>query len=235
MADQPAPSAAPSVPVPTDAWERIFEGLARSLKYLGPDLIEKIKVLLDPEVLWSLAIVLAAWVGLQLTPLGLPLDAILAAAGLASIAWNTVKLGLSVKKAYDAKTDEQLEEAAKGIALGITELGVDALVGKLAGSKLDYLKRIVRSVRKVPAKYSQSWLTRYLVAAPAAAAVGAVKTAEAAPQVAKEVIDTTKKAADFLSNLAIGTGVVIGGGLLIYGGYKVLKASKPKELPNYAG
>jgi len=224
MADQ-VPQTGALVPIPTDGWERVFEGIARSLPYLGPDLVKKLQVLIDPEVLWSLAIVLAAWVGLQLTPLGVPTDLILAAAGLAGIAWQTVKLGIAIKAAYDARFDLELEEAAKGIAAGIVELGVDALIGKLAGSKLDYLKRLVRGVRKVPAKYTTGYLTRYLVAAPALSAVGAVKTAEAAPVVTAQAVDAAKKASTWLSNLAIGAAVVGGGGVLVYGAYRLVKAS----------
>lgn len=222
MAD---PVSQPGAFIPTDGWERIFEGIARSLPYLGPDALKKLQVLIDPEVLWSLAIVLGGWVGLQLTPLGVPIDVFLAAAGLAGIAWNTVKLGIAIKAAYDANNDLQLEEAAKGIAAGIVELGVDVLVGKLAGSKLDYLKKLVRGARKVPAKYTTGYLTRYLVAAPSLSAVGAVKTAEAAPAVAAQVIDTAKKASSWLSNLAIGAAVLGGGGVLVYGAIRLVKAS----------
>lgn len=83
----------------------------------------------------------------------------------------------------------------------------------------------MRGVRKVPAKYTSGYLTRYLVAAPALSAVGAVKAAEAAPAVAAEVVDTAKKATGWLSNLALGAAVLGGGGLLVYGAYRLVKAS----------
>lgn len=225
MAD---PVSQPGAFIPTDGWERIFEGIARSLPYLGPDLVAKLRGFIDPEVIWSLALVLAGFVGIQFTVLAVPVDLVLYAIGLGGIAWETVKLGIAIKAAYDAKNDLELEEAAKGIAAGIIELGFDAAFAKLTSSKLNYLKSLARSVRKVPVKYTTGYLTRYLTAAPALAglsSVGVLKTAEAAPVVAAQAVDAAKKASSWLSNLAIGAAVLGGGGVLVYGAIRLVKAS----------
>lgn len=126
---------------------RLYQAVLRSVKYLPEAAQAKFAELLQPEVLWTFAIIIGLWAGLQLIPAGPIVDAIMAAIAGYALVKVFGDLKDAVLAAAAAKTNEELESAAKQLAKVWAEIGVDTLIGLTSGFAFKSIQKAVLRIR----------------------------------------------------------------------------------------
>lgn len=116
---------------------RMALSIVRSWRYMSEELAEKLLSLVNADTLWSLCLILAAWVIATVIggPIAVAIDGLLILYGLYSIyeqlsaTWGALRAWAT--SAYNAKDDAGLEQAAKFFAKAAAEGGIDILAAIL--------------------------------------------------------------------------------------------------------
>lgn len=112
---------------------RLAVSIVRSWRYMSDELAEKLLSLLSAETLWTLSLILAAWVIATLIggPIAIAIDGILILYGLYAIYEQLSATWSSLREwavaAYQAKDDAALEGAARSFAKAAAEGSIDIL------------------------------------------------------------------------------------------------------------
>lgn len=132
---------APPLPVPDSAWERVVLALERSLRYAPGALQERLRALLSTQNLIVLAAILGAWLGAQFIPVvGELADLLLSVLGYMQLLGDAANIAGAVKQAIEARTSEQLEDAAKNLGQAYSETLIDTLEMLLLSRVMEALK-----------------------------------------------------------------------------------------------
>lgn len=132
---------APPLPVPDSAWERVVLALERSLKYAPGALQERLRVLLSTQNLIVLAAILGAWLGAQFIPVvGELADLLLGVLGYMQLLGDAANIAGAVKQAIEARTSEQLEDAARNLGQAYSDTLIDTLEMLLLSRVMETLK-----------------------------------------------------------------------------------------------
>lgn len=186
--------------VPANNLERIEEGLRRSLRLLPGDARAKLAELAEPETLLGFAIVLGVWGGLQLTPLGIASDLLLAAWGYMNLGRDGYELVMAGVAASDAADDPTMDAAAARLSKAIVAVGVDVIAAAVANP-------VFKSIRAVAGKVRGALPGAKIIRGPlpqAIASAGAgVGTVQAAPPVGKAAAGFLKIALPVAGGLAL--------------------------------
>lgn len=115
--------------------DRVGEALRRSLPRLGPEARAEVEKLLTPEVLATVAAVLAVWVGSHFFGIGEIVDIVLLVAGLAAIGlavFDGVEEFLAFATlALNAQSESDLDRAGEHFAKAVMSLGVQTVLAVL--------------------------------------------------------------------------------------------------------
>ena len=130
---------------------RIVLSITRSVNYLKPALAERLAALLSPSSLWTVGVIMAAWVIATVIggPIALAVNTLLGLYGLyelyeqLAVTWQSLRAW--AKTAYEAKNDSELNTAARYFADAIAEGGL-ALIEALITHKI--FKSVEGSIRK---------------------------------------------------------------------------------------
>ncbi|TWB22782.1 hypothetical protein FBZ89_103412 [Nitrospirillum amazonense] len=129
----------PGQPAQWSMIQRVVGMLRRSIPYLPRDMQQAAKSLFTLETLYWLAGFLAAWAVGHAAGYGEAIDVILLGVGYAMVGWSVFgglnDLGHGVAMATTAKTEHDLDEAAKRTAAGLTVLTINALIVLIAKVK----------------------------------------------------------------------------------------------------
>jgi hypothetical protein len=140
------PQAAPAVPA--DVFGRCYESARRSWRFLGAELRVQLAALFDPSTLKTLAIVVALWVGSQLTIVGPFADVALLVYGGYGLVKDLVvaasDFGAWYAGARDAKTEADLDAAAAHFARGLAIVGADVILTILSAKAFQTLKAKIK-------------------------------------------------------------------------------------------
>lgn len=112
---------------------RIALSMVRSVKYLPQSMLGAVEGLLNPGHLWTLAIVLAAWIAASILggPVGAAINGILLAYGLwelyhqLSDTWESLKRW--AQAAYFARSESEMDTAAQLFAQALSQGGLTIL------------------------------------------------------------------------------------------------------------
>lgn len=112
---------------------RLSLSIIRSARYMSDELAAKLASMLSADTLWTLCLILAAWVIATIIggPIAIAVDGFLILYGLYSLyeqlsaTWNG--LAAWAKSAYDAIDDDSLEKAARLFAKAAAEGSLDLL------------------------------------------------------------------------------------------------------------
>jgi hypothetical protein len=133
--------------VPDSRLDRIVEALRRAVLRLPAEWDLLRAEMSDPDTLLGIAILLAAYVGLQFTLLGPIADVIAAIAGAFAIASTAAGLIGAAFDAAQAESEAQLDAAAAKMAREITALGVEAVSAVLGYAAFKRLKQLAKASR----------------------------------------------------------------------------------------
>ncbi|MEA1677283.1 hypothetical protein [Nitrospirillum sp. BR 11163] len=129
----------PGQPAQWSMIERVVGMLRRSIPYLPRDMQQAARSLFTLETLYWLAGFLAAWAVGHAAGYGEAIDVVLLGVGYAMVGWSVFgglnDLGHGVAMAATAKTEHDLDEAAKRTAAGLTVLTINALIALIAKVK----------------------------------------------------------------------------------------------------
>ncbi|MGH7673842.1 MAG: hypothetical protein ACREMV_01105 [Gemmatimonadales bacterium] len=130
--------------VPTSREGRVAEAMRRSLPLLPAEVRGAVEALLSPQSLAIITATLAVWAASHFFGVGEIVDIILLVAGvviLGKAVWDVAEaLWAFADRALHAKTDQDLDEAARHFARAVTIGGVDLIAALL-------LRRSARSVK----------------------------------------------------------------------------------------
>ena len=160
--EAPNPSAPRPLPeervvtVPDGVWDRVALAFRRALDYLPAEASGKLASVLDEDALWAVAVVLAVWAGLHIVAIGALADAIMAALGALAVGMDLKAILGAVRDAAAADTPDEMEQASRALAAGLSSLGIDVIVGWLTGRLMTQLKRAIRALR--PSGSPSRWL-----------------------------------------------------------------------------
>ena len=127
--------------------DRILEALSRAVKRLPREWDELKAELGDRDTQLGVAVLLAAFIGVQFTPAGPFADAVGALVGLYGLASNAAGLVSAARLAASAETNQQLDAAADKMADEIASLGVTAVGALLGFAAFRALKSAIKAVR----------------------------------------------------------------------------------------
>ncbi|MEA1649361.1 Tox-REase-5 domain-containing protein [Nitrospirillum sp. BR 11164] len=129
----------PGQPAQWSMIQRVVGMLRRTIPYLPRDMQQAARSLFTLETLYWLAGFLAAWAVGHAAGYGEAIDVILLGVGYAMVGWSVFgglnDLGHGVAMATTAKTEHDLDEAAKRTAAGLTVLTINALIVLIAKVK----------------------------------------------------------------------------------------------------
>lgn len=203
---QPAPGLASE-----SALDRILETIARSANYMPAAARAKLAELWDPDTALAFGFLLAVWIGVQFTPAGWLVDAALAAYGLYEAGKDFLGLAAAVVQASEAKTETELDAAARAFAAAMTDAVIDAftaIVGAVAFARLRRLLRAVRS-RLLPRRFGGAANRRLTLVDRIVGAGGAVTAERAAIELGKKKKDWQRSVNWSLG--IVGAAILVGG------------------------
>lgn len=123
--------------------EKLGEAIKRSLPLLAPEIREKVASLLTPESLAIFATVTSAWAAAHLIGVGEAADVVLLVGGGIVLGADVISVlnqyGGFINKAINAKTESDLDLAAKDFAQATSTLGVtllQVLITRQAGKSI---------------------------------------------------------------------------------------------------
>lgn len=134
----------PSRPVTTGA-QAVLAGAARlarsvvlSIKYLGPEAVEEVMAILNPDNLWAIAVIFAGWVVVSIIggPIGLAVNGILIVWGIVELydqlgaTWTALSSWFTL--GYRARSEQELEESARNFAQVVVSGGLLVLQALVA-------------------------------------------------------------------------------------------------------
>lgn len=122
--------------------ERLFQALARSLRYADPD-VRALPSLGSAQVLWTLAQVLGVWADLPLLPAGWLRSAIATAIEPLRGEPAAAPLLRAAQAAARATTSAELEAAARSLGAGLSSIGAGLLGQLLVSPMFTNLERLV--------------------------------------------------------------------------------------------
>ncbi|MEC4594390.1 hypothetical protein VPG91_25565 [Nitrospirillum amazonense] len=129
----------PGQPAQWSMIQRVVGMLRRSIPHLPRDMQQAARSLFTLETLYWLAGFLAAWAVGHAAGYGEAIDVVLLGVGYAMVGWSVFgglnDLGHGVAMATTAKTEHDLDEAAKRTAAGLTVLTINALIALIAKVK----------------------------------------------------------------------------------------------------
>ncbi|TWB26478.1 hypothetical protein [Nitrospirillum viridazoti] len=129
----------PGQPAQWSVTDRVVATLRRCVPLLPRDMQQAAKSLFTRETLYWLAGFLVVWAGGHLAGYGEAIDVILLGVGYAMVGWSVFQglndLGHGIALAITAKTQHDLDEAAKRTAAGLTILTINALIALIAKVK----------------------------------------------------------------------------------------------------
>ncbi len=178
---------------PENRLERIELALKRAVELLPTAARAQLAELADPETIFGFAVVLGVWGGLQLTPLGVVADTVLAAYGALSLGADGLELIRAGIEASEATSDAALEKAAQRLSKALVSVGVDVIAGAVANPLFKQVKKLAGGLRSAlkTTKIERAAPSVAGVVTTAAVGVGAVK---AAPKVGSAVTSFLKVA-----------------------------------------
>lgn len=127
--------------------DRILEALRRAVERLPREWDAIRAEMSEPETLLGLAVILAALIGVQFTPIAGLVDLIAALAGAYQLVSNAAGLVAAAVEAAGARNEAELNAAADSMAREIAALGVDVAAGLLGLVVFKQIKRLVKTVR----------------------------------------------------------------------------------------
>ncbi|MEA1649430.1 hypothetical protein UAJ10_10410 [Nitrospirillum sp. BR 11164] len=129
----------PGQPAQWSVTDRVVATLRRCVPLLPRDMQQAAKSLFTRETLYWLAGFLVVWAGGHLAGYGEAIDVILLGVGYAMVGWSVFQglndLGHGIALATTAKTQHNLDEAARRTAAGLTILTINALIALIAKVK----------------------------------------------------------------------------------------------------
>lgn len=146
------PGGRPIAQVPSDAWDRIVVALLRSIDYLPRAAADRLRSALDLKTVQALAVILAIWAGFTIAGLGTIATTIMGLVGAVTIGSDLWDLFSAGKKAAFAQSASELEAAAKDIAVAITALGVDVVLGFLTSKAMAVIKKAIDGVKGISSR-----------------------------------------------------------------------------------
>lgn len=213
------------------AWyERLYEALVRGLALLPQETWTRLVDLFDLDTLWALLVILGLWAGAHLVGAGFVGDVALIAYGVYSAGTSIFVAGSHLwkfaKGAIGATSETDLDQAGAHFAAAVGEIGFTVLEGFLGGKLFRAARSTIRAVAPAP---------------------GAIrgrlgKLAELVKRQAEKLSETERERLQKLVETSGGVGLSEGakdagnaassgwpwwakvgaGGLVLYGGYKVL-------------
>ncbi|MEC4594653.1 polymorphic toxin type 46 domain-containing protein [Nitrospirillum amazonense] len=129
----------PGQPAQWSVTDRVVATLRRCVPLLPREMQQAAKSLFTRETLYWLAGFLVVWAGGHLAGYGEAIDVILLGVGYAMVGWSVFQglndLGHGIALATTAKTQHDLDEAAKRTAAGLTILTINAIIALIAKVK----------------------------------------------------------------------------------------------------
>ncbi|MEC4592951.1 MULTISPECIES: putative adhesin [Nitrospirillum] len=129
----------PGQPAQWSVTDRVVATLRRCVPLLPREMQQAAKSLFTRETLYWLAGFLVVWAGGHLAGYGEAIDVILLGVGYAMVGWSVFQglndLGHGIALATTAKTQHDLDEAAKRTAAGLTILTINAIIALVAKVK----------------------------------------------------------------------------------------------------
>lgn len=220
----------PSRPVTTGA-QAVLAGAARlarsvvlSIKYLGPDAVEEVTAILNPDNLWAIAVIFAGWVVVSIIggPIGLAVNGILIVWGVVELydqlgtTWSALSSWFTL--AYRARSEQELEEAARHFAQGMVSGGLLVLQALVAHKVFRKAQGQIRKRAPTP-KWIETELkaevekARRRPAGPVEATVKAVASTAKPLAIQTGALAAGNKAGDLAKDGY--TAVLVGGGIVL--------------------
>ncbi|WP_186457141.1 polymorphic toxin type 46 domain-containing protein [Nitrospirillum amazonense] len=129
----------PGQPAQWSVTDRVVATLRRCVPLLPRDMQQAAKSVFTRETLYWLAGFLVVWAGGHLAGYGEAIDLILLGVGYAMVGWSVFQglndLGHGIALATTAKTQHDLDEAARRTAAGLTILTINAIIALIAKVK----------------------------------------------------------------------------------------------------
>ncbi|TWB22666.1 hypothetical protein FBZ89_103292 [Nitrospirillum amazonense] len=129
----------PGQPAQWSVTDRVVATLRRCVPLLPREMQQAAKSLFTRETLYWLAGFLVVWAGGHLAGYGEAIDLILLGVGYAMVGWSVFQglndLGHGIALATTAKTQHDLDEAARRTAAGLTILTINAIIALIAKVK----------------------------------------------------------------------------------------------------
>lgn len=138
-------------PYPAEGSDRLFAAIERCRYYLSEEAAKKLQeVWADKYALWTFAVLIAVFAGLQVTPAGPAANIIMVLLGVAQGLKDIGLLVVAAKRAWSAPDEKALNAASAEIAAAISTIGVDLILAVLGNALFRQLTRLLRFTVRAP-------------------------------------------------------------------------------------
>lgn len=138
-------------PYPSEGSDRLFAAIERCRYYLSEEAFKKLQALwADKYALWTFAVLIAVFAGLQVTPAGPAANVIAALLGAAQGLIDLGRLAIAATRAWRAPNETELNAASEDIAAAISAIGVDLILMVLGNALFRQLTKLLRFTLRAP-------------------------------------------------------------------------------------